>query len=200
MDEAARHFRLAPRRFFPDMSIWVSRSNESAPPWEAAPMSHSHLAPRHLVAQIESERFNRTSRDIRPDWLTAFLESTAALFEPLDQVGRVGFDCQLDAAGWSVALYLGAVEQVGGKNDGQSRPIGFHCDLRPLLAHFARIDEFAWTVFPQENAPSDALPRSLISLDGLLDGHRLRLVIRSVAPAAAGPGLRRLTDGRLEIA
>jgi hypothetical protein len=163
-------------------------------------MTHSHLSPRHLVSQIESERFNRTNRDIRPEWLTAFLDSAAALFEPLEQVGRVGFDCQLDEAGWSVALYLGSLEQVGGKEDGQSRPIGFHCDLRPLLGRFARIDEFSWTVFPQDNAPSDALPRSLISLDGLLDGNRLRLAIRSVAPAAAGPGLRRLTDGRIEMA
>jgi hypothetical protein len=163
-------------------------------------MTHSHLAPRHLVGQIESERFNRINRDIRPDWLTAFLESAAGLFEPLEQVGRVGCDCQLDEAGWSVALYLGSVEQVGGKDDGQNRLVGFHCDLRPLLAQFTRIDEFSWIVFPRESDPRDALPRSLISLDGQIEGNRVRLAIRSAAPAAAGPGLRQRTDGSIEIA
>jgi hypothetical protein len=97
-------------------------------------------------------------------------------------------------------LYLGSIEQVGGKNDGQSRLVGFHCDLRPLLARFARIDEFSWTVFPIEEGAVDATPRSLISLDGQIEGNRVRLAIRSAAPTAAGPGLRQLTDGRIEMA
>jgi len=160
-------------------------------------VSHSHLSPRHLLKQIESDRSKRTNRDIRPRWLTELVEFAADLFDPLSEVARVGFDCQLAEDGWSVVLYLGAVEQVGGKHDGQSQHVGFQFDVRPLLERFTRVDELSWNVLPDGPEPA-AAPRSLLVLEGIVSDNRVRLTIRSAAATGIGPGLRQLPDGRFE--
>ena len=83
-----------------------------------------------------------------PEWLTAFIEGAAELFEPVAEVGRVGFDCRLDEEGWSAALYLGAVEVVGGKSDGQTEQPDFRFDLNLALffEQFSRVDVLVWNV------------------------------------------------------
>jgi len=161
-------------------------------------VTHSHLPARHLIKQIECDRANRTKRDIRPAWLTALIEFAAELFEPLSDVGRVGFDCRLDENGWTAALYLGAVELLGGKDDGQTRQLDFRFDLQPLLERFTRVEDVSWTVFPQGDRAAGDKPHSLIAIDGSIGTDRLRVEVHSSAPAAAGPGLRRLPDGRFE--
>jgi hypothetical protein len=161
-------------------------------------VSRSHLSARHLLQQIETDRSKRAKRDIRPEWLTALIECAAELFEPLAEVGRVGFDCRLDEQGWSVSLYLGAVEFVGGKTDGQTQRVGFRFDLKALLEQFTRVDDVSWTVLDHGEGNPDPVPRSLLSVDGLIGGNRVRLEVHSSAPGPIGPGLRRLTDGRFE--
>jgi hypothetical protein len=164
-------------------------------------MSHSHLPARHLLRQIESDRARQTRRDIRPEWLTAFVEWTAELFEPADELGRVGFDCRADSEGWVVAMYLGAVELVGGKQDGTSRHGDFHFDIGPLLERFSRIDELCWTVSPHDqDAQAEPNSVSILMVAGLVDGHPIRLRLLSTAPSRSGPGLRRYADGRVELA
>ena len=161
-------------------------------------MSRSHLSARHLLQQIESDRSKRAKRDIRPTWLTALVECAAELFEPMADVGRVGYDCRLDEQGWSLALYLGAVELVGGKTDGQTQPVDFTFDLKPLLEQFSRVDEFAWNVLDHGEGDDAAPPCSFLSIDGLVGDNRVRLTVHSSAPDPIGPGLRRLPDGRFE--
>ncbi len=161
-------------------------------------MSRSHLSARHLLQQIESDRFKRAKRDIRPEWLTTLVECVAELFEPLADVGRVGFDCRLDEQGWSAAIYLGAVELVGGKTDGQTQRVGFRLDLKSLLERFSRIDDISWTVSNHGEESQDPAPRSFLSIDGRIGENRVRLEVHSAAPAPVGPGLRRLSDGSFE--
>lgn len=161
-------------------------------------MSRSHLSARHLLQQIESDRSKRAKRDIRPAWLTALVECAAELFEPMADVGRVGYDCRLDEQGWSVALYLGTVELVGGKADGQTQRVDFTFDLKPLLEQFSRIDEFVWNVLDHGEGEHEAAPRSFLSIDGLVGDNRVRLAVHSSAPEPVAPGLRRLLDGRFE--
>jgi hypothetical protein len=55
-------------------------------------------------------------------------------------------NCRLEEQGASAALYLGAVELVGGKSDGQTQRIGFRFDLKFLLEQFSRVDDLSWTV------------------------------------------------------
>ncbi len=159
-------------------------------------MSRSHLSARHLLQQINQS--NRTKRDIRPDWLIALVERVADLFDPVDEVGRVGFDCRLDEGGWSAAIYLGAVEVVGGGNDGRVECAAFRFDLKSLLDCFSGVDRAEWHVVDRTSGSSDPGPRSFLAVDGLVGANRVRLSIYSAAPEAAGAAFRRLPDGRFE--
>ena len=122
------------------------------------------------------------------------------MFEPVDEFGRVGFDCRLDEEGWSVVLYLGAVELVGGKADGQRQCAAFRFDLKPLLDGFSSVVRIDWHVVDRNEVTSDAGARSFLSVDGIVGSNRVRLAIHSAAPEAASPALRRLPDGRYETA
>ncbi len=163
-------------------------------------MTRSHLSARHLLQQIEFDRSKRVRRDKRPAWLTALIERAADLFDPVDEVGRVGFDCRLDEEGWSVALYLGAVELVGGKTDGKLQCAAFRFDLKSLLDGFSTVERVEWNVVDSSDNSADPGPRSFLAIDGLVGTNRIRISIDSAAPLAAGPALRRLPDGRFETA
>jgi hypothetical protein len=161
-------------------------------------MSHSHLGAKYLLAQIETDRSRRTNRDKRPDWINGLIEEAAGSFEPLVGVARVGYECLPNEGGWEVSLYLGTVELVGGKSDGQTRHPDFRCDLKRLLEQFARIDEVEWTVLPNGPNEQDLAQQSTIVIEGLVGSSRVRLQVRSSAPDTIGPGLREFADGRIE--
>jgi hypothetical protein len=161
-------------------------------------MSHSHLGARHLLAQIETDRSRRANRDKRPEWLNGLVEEAAASFEPLAGVARVGYECLPDERGWNISVYLGTVEQVGGKSDGQTRRPDFRCDLKRLLEQFARIDEVEWTVWPDGRDDGLVAQQSTITVAGLVGSSLVRLQVRSSAPDTVGPGLREFPDGRVE--
>jgi hypothetical protein len=165
---------------------------------EIATLSRSHLSARHLLQQIETDRSKRAKRDIRPQWLTALVESAAELFEPVAEVGRVGFDCRLDEQGWSATLYLGSVELVGGKTDGQAQRPGFQFDLKALLECFCRVDDVSWSVLDHSDGQEDPGPQSLLSIDGCVGENFVRMEIHSTSPPPVGPGLRRLPNGRFK--
>jgi hypothetical protein len=161
-------------------------------------MSHSHLGPRHLLAQIEADRSDRTNRKSQPEWLNGLVEEAAASFEPLVGVARVGYECAPDEGGWNVSLYLGTVEMVGGKSDGQTRRPDFRCDVKRLMEQFARIDLVEWTVWPDGQDDASVAQQSNVTIEGLVAASRVRLEVRSSAPDTLGPGLRQFTDGRFE--
>lgn len=161
-------------------------------------MTHSHLPVQHLLKQVEDYRTRRAERDIRPDWLTAMIDDVAELFEPLHEVGRVGFDCQMTEACWLVRMYLGGVEIVGGKDDGRTRQPDFQFDLLEVLEQFDSVDHFCWSAVPQQSLAADAVPCSTVTIDGSVDNQRIRLQLCSSPPNVTGPGLREYPGGRME--
>ena len=157
---------------------------------------------KHLLTQLEHYNTRRNNRDVRPAWVTQFVNEAAELFEPLDDVGRVGFDCQIADDRWDVSLYLGSQELVGGREDGQHKSSNFHFDVQGLLGLFGEINGVQFAAYPDGAAEGtdegDCAPCGLITIDGRLNDNLLRVRIYSMPPADIGPGLRRHADGRCD--
>ncbi|MBW3542960.1 MAG: hypothetical protein KY476_22080 [Planctomycetes bacterium] len=159
-------------------------------------MSHSHMPVHHLLRQLEDYRARRQDRDRRPDWLVEFIAAAAELFEPLDEVARVGFDCRLTECGWRVALYLGETEEIGGSRDGARRSTAFHFDILRLIELFSVIETLRWGSLPAVGESASSL-----EIEGRLAVDRpLKLLIAGLPPGEAGAALHRRPDGRLEPA
>lgn len=159
-------------------------------------MSHSHMPVQHLLKQVEIYKARKNSRDVRPEWVTAFIERVAELFEPLADDGRVGFDCQLLDDQWIIGLYLGSTEFVGGPDDGEVRYNNFQFDLHGLLDCFCEIDQFLWNAFPDLQTEAEAsCARSSVMISGRVQEKPLRLRIYSIPPQDAGPGFREFNNG-----
>ena len=157
-------------------------------------LSRSHLLVHHLLKQLELHKRDRKERDRRPAWLTTFVHQTAALFEPLSGVAKVGYECELTSIGWEARLYLGSTEIVGGREDGQSRLISFEFDFARLTDGFTRVDEFRWNVC----STTDGSTGSFVTLRGQVDDHPVSLKLYSRPPRDAGPAFRQRSDGTLE--
>lgn len=157
-------------------------------------MSHPHSLIHHLLKQLENHRRDRSDRSRRPEWLNTFVHQTAALFEPLSGVARVGYQCELTQDGWEARLYLGSTEIVGGRDDGRSRLISFEFDFGQLASGFTRLDEFRWNVCTTD----DGSAGSFVTLRGMVDDHLVCLKVYSRPPHDIGPAFRLLPDGTLE--
>ncbi len=155
---------------------------------------------KHLLKQIETYATKRANRDVRPDWLTDFVNEIAELFEPITGVGRVGFDCQLAEDCWVVGMYLGSTEMMGGPEDGSTKYLNFEFDLQQLIGRFQQIDEFVLSSFPNPRDFESSTARSFITLAGSLGEHPIRLQVFTIPPDDAGPGLKQFQDGNCEPA
>ncbi len=162
-------------------------------------MSHSHIAVEQLLKQMEIWEPGKHRREARPLWLTALIEETAELFEPLTGIARVGFDCRMQDETAIVRMYLGTTEIVGGSRDGQQQPMSFEVNLDRLRSRFDEVDEFSWSVFP-ENARDIEEAQAYVTISGVIDAHRVRFHLFATAPSDAGPGMRVYQDGRVEPA
>lgn len=152
-----------------------------------------------LLEQMERYRLRREQRDYRPEWLKQFIRNVAGIFEPLTNVGRVGYDCQADERGWTVCMYLGTTEIVGGPKDGKVEPAGFRIDLSAVPGMFSRVDRFEWYSVSSSELPfSDESVRSLICIHGAVQGaHEVRLELLATPPDFVGPGLHCRPDGTI---
>lgn len=157
-------------------------------------MTHSHLPVEHLLKQVEAYKSTRQRRGIRPDWVTRIVHQMADLFEPTSEVGRVGYVCELIDDCWTVRMYLGSTEVVGGAEDGQSKNTDFQFDLHRLIERFAEIERFRLGTYSAHNAGSTS--RSIVAIDGQVGENRIRLEVHTVPPADAEPGFRLYPDGR----
>jgi hypothetical protein len=172
-------------------------------------LSHSHIPVRYLIRQLDGLRAQRKARDHRPAWLVDFINAAADWFEPLDGLGRVGFDARPAEGRWEVVLYLGSTELVGGPQDGGSQPAAFSFDVLGLLQSFSRIDHVSWIA----QAGPDDVPgccvggasedthgkppiEARLAVEGQVAGNAVALQVCSVPPREAGPGFRRYADGR----
>ena len=163
-------------------------------------MSHSHIPVKHLLKQLETYRSTRRNRDIRPDWLTGLIGRLSELFEPEDQVARVGFECRLTEEAWELLLFLGSTEIVGGPDDGKTRLANFRLDLLALMDNFTEIDHVEWLARPQMEADKAESTASLLQIAGRINEEPLRLMIFAVPPADVGPGIRKHQNGNCEPA
>lgn len=152
-----------------------------------------------LLKQMEQYRLRREQRDCRPDWLKQFVQQAASLFEPLTHVGRVGYDCQLDERGWTVCMYLGTTEIVGGAKDGRIDHASFRIDLSTLERLFSHISRFEWySVTDSQTAERTEKLRSLICIHGTaINDHAVRLELLATPPDLVGPGLHCRPDGSM---
>jgi hypothetical protein len=164
-------------------------------------VSHSHLPVQHLIRKVELKAAApRQKRDVRPIWLTTFIEQVSELFETYLEPGRVGFECQLDETRWHVSLFLGSSEFVGGIDDGRVSHLDFRFDICRLYALFQRVDKLVWNVFPPEPADEDApSPCSNLHAEGMVGTEPIILRVYAFAPEEAGPGLRCKENGSWEL-
>jgi hypothetical protein len=154
-----------------------------------------------LLKQLQAHREQRHQRDYRPDWLKDFISRAAELFEPLETYGRAGFDCQLDERGWTVSMYLGATEIIGGPKDGHIGHASFRMNLEELRDLFSSIDFFEWYSLADADVDG-ATPklRSLVAVHGGIgekQEQRIRLELLSVPPTLIKPGIHCRPDGML---
>lgn len=144
-----------------------------------------------LLQQMEEYHNRREQRDHRPAWLKRFVNTAAAVFEPLTDIGRVGFDCNADEQGWLVCMYLGTTEIIGGPRDGQIDHAGFKIDVLQVHSLFCSVERFEW--FSVANEKDDRFSqnvRSVMVVHGTLeDGQSVRLELLHVPPKYVSAGI-----------
>jgi hypothetical protein len=152
---------------------------------------------QHLIDLVESKRSAREQHGVRPDWVTNFIDEMVDCFEPLGDVGRVGFECAFDDDHWAINLYLGNTEVVGGPADGQTRHADFQFDFLPLLDRFTQVDRLFLSALSDDSAGNESVSAA-ISIEGRLEENHVRVNVHAVPPSDAGPGFREYLDGRVE--
>ncbi|MFO0918235.1 MAG: hypothetical protein U0872_07975 [Planctomycetaceae bacterium] len=157
-------------------------------------MAHSHLVIQHLLKQLEQKSARKEERDCRPEWLSSLIVRLASRFEPFGVDGRVGFVCEPGDVGWTVRMYLGTTEIVGGKDDGEWRQSGFELDVGQFISEFTRLDEIRWSV----SAPAADGSHSFVTLQGAVGEHVVQVKVYSRTPRDAGPAFRQHLDGTVE--
>ena len=156
---------------------------------------------QHLIHQVETRK--RVPRDVRPEWMSGWIEEVSELFEPLTGVARVGFDCRFLEDGWNISLFLGNSEVVGGPDDGKCRPTNFQLDLMQLQRMFDEVDSLRWNAIPAEleaEQEEEGAHRSFVMISGLIEKTPVDLHLFELPPETAGPGVRVFPDGSCEPA
>lgn len=149
-----------------------------------------------LLRQMDDFRSRKEKRDCRPEWLKQFIKEAADLFEPLVHNGRVGFDCQGHERGWTVCMYLGTTEIIGGPKDGQIEHASFMVDLKKLTGIFDTVDRLEWysVANANDNRFEDST-RSVLSVHGQAQqGNSVHLELLHSPPRHVDPGLRKSGD------
>lgn len=167
---------------------------------ETSPLSHSHIPVKHLLKQLEIYRSTRKNRSIRPQWLTDLIGRVSELFDPAEDVARVGFECRLTEEAWELRLFLGSTEIVGGSEDGQTRFANFRFDVLTLIDNFTQVDQIEWNAQPLPRTDEAEPNRSFLQIAGCIDEQPLRLLIFAAPPAGVGPGIRAHQNGDCEPA
>lgn len=163
-------------------------------------MSHSHLAIRHLVRKLEKDDWRSAPRAPLPGWLLTLISDLAQGFEPFQGVARVGYEAQQGESGWEVALFLGETELVGGAEDGELCPVNFRYDIKILDRLFDALESVHWNAFPSSHVCfDDVADLSMLIVRGVVRGEAVQVQIHAGPPDSVGPGMRRHTDGRIEV-
>ena len=153
-----------------------------------------------LLKQMEDFRNRKEKRDCRPDWLKQFVSTAAGLFEPLAHSGRVGFDCQGHEQGWTVCMYLGTTEIIGGPRDGQIEHASFVVDVKKLEEIFESIERLEWySVANESDDRFEDATRSVLSVRGqAVEGDHVHLELLHAPPRFVDPAFRS-SDGDVQL-
>lgn len=152
---------------------------------------HSHLPVGDLLDLAE----RRERPPARPPWLARFVSDAAELFDPHSGLGRVGYRSEPGEDGWSVALFLGATEIVGGPGDGMIAPARFRFDAAGLAALFDEAPAVGLEVSPQLASQGVDGIDAALTLTGTVEGHVLTATVLSAPPNGAEPGFKRYSSG-----
>jgi hypothetical protein len=160
-------------------------------------LAHSHIVIRHLVQGLEAR--GRDAIDIRiPEVIETFVHSVAELFEPFSGAARVGYECNFADGSFEISMFVGAREIVGGQYDGRQESQNFRFNLQGLFDRFDSIQSFLWNAIPQSPLNDGGL--SFVVVEGLVQGHIVRLQLHPTAPEEMGPAIREYLDGSVELA
>lgn len=166
-------------------------------------MPHAHLPVYHLLEQLRADRAQRR-RIKHPQWLTDFIDQAADLFEPIEGIGRVGYETWPDERGWNLRLFLGREELIGGATDGRRQPVPFDLDLRNLARLLDEVTGIHFeashpTVVDHDDSaamPGEPVLEAKAVVRGQFRGESLSVEITAWAPPDAPPGFWRMRDGR----
>jgi hypothetical protein len=159
-------------------------------------LAHSHLVIRHLVQGLEAR--GRDAIDIRiPEVIETFVTAVADLFEPFSGAARVGYECNFADESFEISMFVGAREIVGGQFDGRQEPQNFRFNLQGLFDRFDSIQSFLWNAMPHSPLVEGGM--SFVVVEGLVQGHLVRLQLHPTAPEEMGPAMREYTNGTVEL-
>lgn len=160
-------------------------------------MAHSHIVIRHLVQGLEAR--GRDSIEIRiPEVIESFVHHVADLFEPFSGAARVGYECNFADGSFEISMFVGAREIVGGALDGRQESQNFRFNLQGLFDRFDSIQSFLWNAIPHSPLNDGGL--SFVVVEGLVQGHIVRLQLHPTAPEEIGPAMREYVNGTVELA
>ncbi len=160
-------------------------------------MAHSHIVIRHLVQGLEAR--GRDAINIRiPEVIEIFVHQVADLFEPFSGAARVGYECNFADGSFEISMFIGAREIVGGPLDGRQESQNFRFNLQGLFDRFDSIQSFLWNAIP--HSPLNDGGMSFVVIEGLVQGHIVRLQLHPTAPEEIGPAMREYANGTVELA
>jgi hypothetical protein len=149
----------------------------------------------HFIEQIQSGDPPRFRKPEMPHWLQTFVWQATEHFDPIGGTARAGYIATQDDNRWTVRLFLGETEVIGGRRDGAVVPSAFTFDLEALRDSFEAITRLEWHGLPAGSLPEQTRDDATIAIDGIVSGHIVRLLVDLRAPAEVGPGLKRQADG-----
>jgi len=138
------------------------------------------------------------SRAALPSWLLWFGNDVARAIIDNESHAPIGchYYCNEDQEEWEVAIFVSAIEVVGGARDGATLTCPVQLDVSNVIKSFDNPPQIHWyaagTVVDEDVGP-------YVSFEGTARGHKIWLRFLAQAPVQAGPGrLLHAATGQLE--
>lgn len=161
-------------------------------------LAQPHLRPHQFIKLLQAA--DRPAMVLRqPPWLAALLDRLCDHIEPVHGEARVGYDLNFNDPLWEIDLFLGRTEIVGGSLDGCSDYVSFTADIPRILSLFTKVESCDWLALPSSLETVSHESASGLFIEAVWEQQPVRVVLRSVPPSKAAPGLRRYPDGRYEV-
>ena len=104
----------------------------------------------------------------------------------------VSGDSQADERGWTICMYLGTTEIIGGPKDGQIEHAGFVIDIKQLMEMFQQVHRFEWYSLSNENDQRfNETTRSLLTVHGEVEDGFVQLELLACPPKYVAPAIRK---------